>query len=144
MISFFFFKKYDFMYMLIISDGENNDKRIHLRGIIVRDGYAIKLINHNYFTGQKSFSMKKNFHKLFFSLLWATQRQFRKIENIYDKKKEKIIARASNELRKKNMKIAWEFMRISIIMAESFFQSFKSEIFLSCLSMQCWLNYNLL
>lgn len=57
-----FFVKYDFMYMLIISDGENNDKRIHLGGIIVRDGYAIKLINHNYFTGQKSFSQNFFFH----------------------------------------------------------------------------------
>lgn len=53
------------MYMLIILDGENNDKRIHLGGIIVRDSYAIKLINHNYFTGQKSFSRKKFFINFF-------------------------------------------------------------------------------
>lgn len=58
------------MYMLIISDGENNDKRIHLGGIIVRDGYAIKLINHNYFTGQKSFSRKNFFINFFFIFLF--------------------------------------------------------------------------
>lgn len=44
------------MWMLIISERikwKNDDKRIHLGGIIVLNGEAIKLINHNYFTGQK-------------------------------------------------------------------------------------------
>lgn len=69
----------------------DDDKRIHLGGIIVRDGFDIKLINHNYFTGQKSFSVK-NFHKFFFRIFceWRKKNSLKGnceiIENIYEKK----------------------------------------------------------